>query len=127
MKQIILALGLFGFASMASANPYTFVGPWRTTGRRPLDGIQTAVIKRVQIERWEGRFYGTWQRVDFEYTVEFSGPPEALRGTAVIDGAPYEWSGSINQQKFKGVFSGRYTGDFDMDRKLATFTDGLER
>ena len=116
MRTLSLLM-VFGIASLASANPYTFHGTWHTTARRQLAGTQTAVIERVSLEEWRGHFYGTWHGADFSYTVTFSGPPNALRGTAVIDGTPYEWTGSINQKKLRGKFDGGYTGSFDMDRR----------
>jgi hypothetical protein len=75
------------------------------------------VIERVALEEWTGQFYGTWHGVDFSYNVKFTGPPEALKGTAVIDGTPYEWTGSITKQKLRGKFDGGYTGSFEMDRR----------
>jgi hypothetical protein len=116
MKTLSLLL-MFGFASVASANPYTFHGIWQTSARRQLIGTQTAVVERVSLEEWKGHFYGTWQGVDFSYNVTFSGPPDALRGTAVIDGTPYKWTGSITGKKLQGEFSGGYIGGFDMDRR----------
>jgi hypothetical protein len=116
MKTLSLLIVLLG-ASVASANPYTFHGPWHTTANRQLVGTQTAVIERVSLEEWKGHFYGTWHGADFSYTVTFSGPPDALRGTAVVDGTPYKWTGSINQKKLRGKFHGGYTGSFDMDRR----------
>src|SRR5688572_24218855 len=101
MKTLSLLI-FFGLASVASANPYTFHGIWHTSERRQLSGTLAAVINRVSSEEWTGEFYGTWQGVDYSYTVAFSGPPEALRGTAVIDGTPYEWTGSINQNNLRG-------------------------
>lgn len=94
-----------------------YEGPWKTTNRK-LDGIQTAEVKWVDKEKWEARFYGTWQRVDYSYNVKFTGPQEALKGTAEIDGAYYEWTGQIGDKKFIGKFTGdRYTGSFEMNRK----------
>ena len=45
-----------------------------------------------------GRFYGTWQGVPMDYTVTFTGPTNALHGTATIDGAEYNWKGWISRE-----------------------------
>lgn len=117
-KGFIAAILLVVFCTAANAqdNVYKFHGPWKTTNRR-LDGVQTAEVTRLAAEEWKMRVYGTWQGVDYDYTVKFSGPPDKLRGTAQIDGADYEWTGFINQARFKGSFTGsRYTGSFEMLR-----------
>lgn len=117
MKYLSALVLLFAFLASAQAEDYIYEGPWKTTNRK-LDGIQTAVVKSVGIEKWEARFYGIWQGVDYDYNVKFTGKPDALRGTATIDGASYEWKGNVDQEKFEGTFTGdRYTGFFDMTRK----------
>jgi hypothetical protein len=91
-----------------------FRGPWRTVANRRLDGIMECKIDRIGPQRYKGRFWGTWQGVDYDYTVQFSGRPEGLVGDpCVIDGASYRWSGSIINGQFNGSFTGsRYTGTF---------------
>lgn len=95
-------------------------GTWKTTNRK-LDGEMTAVVTELGQEKWRGRFYGVWQGVPFDYTVNFAGPPSDLRGTAVIDHADYQWRGSLSDEsprRFKGSFGGsRYTGYFDLQAK----------
>lgn len=112
MFSVLLLLHL----TSAVPREYVFKGTWETTNR-PLDGIQTAVVKRITEEEWQARFYGIWQGVDYDYTVKFTGPPHKLRGTATIDGARYQWQGKINQETFKATFTGdRYTGSFNLKR-----------
>ena len=95
----------------------TYRGPWHTTNRR-VDGMMTAEVKSLGGDNWQGRFYGIWQGVDFDYTVTWTGPPEGLTGTAVIDNASYQWTGTIIGDSFKGAFTGsRYTGWFDLKRQ----------
>ena len=101
----------------------TFEGPWVTTNRK-LDGIMTAVVKDLGNEQWQGRFYGVWQGVPFDYTVKFSGTPDAFKGTANIDHADYNWTGKIEAGSedtpavFKATFGGsRYAGYFSMKEK----------
>ncbi len=122
---ISLACGLRLIAGAPSveaaqvAKTYTYAGPWKTTNRK-LDGKMTCVITPVWNQRWQGRFYGTWQGVDFDYSVNFQGPPDDLRGTATIDGALYDWRGRINGQRFRANFTGsRYEGSFDLQRVSA--------
>ena len=104
-----------------------YVGTWRTTNRK-LDGPMTCVVKDLGEDKWLGRFYGVWQGVPFDYTVAFAGPPSSLRGTAIIDGASYTWTGTITSESptsdapgmFKGTFGGsRYIGSFELKEKAA--------
>jgi hypothetical protein len=68
-------------------------------------------------QKWQSHFYGVWQGVPIDYTVPFIGPPSQLRGTALIAGAYYTWTGAIRQETpapFTGTFEGdRYEGYFD--------------
>ena len=108
-------------APTAKGEDRIFEGPWRTTNRR-LDGIMTCVLKDLGDDKWQGRFYGVWQGVPFDYTVKFVGSPAQFKGTAVIDHADYVWSGSIDDSSvFKGSFGGsRYTGFFELNEKRKT-------
>lgn len=116
MKGIV-ALAVLLFASSALAEAFVYEGEWKTTNRK-LDGKMTSVVTQVGPEKWQGRFYGIWQGVDFDYTESFTGPANELSGTAVIDGAYYKWRGWITQKKFKANFSGdRYEGSFELLRK----------
>jgi len=117
MKSLGLVTGLL-FCLGAQAVEYKFEGPWRTINRK-LDGIMTAVVTPLGKEKWQGRFYGIWQGVPFDYTETFQGPPNKLSGTAVIDFANYSWTGSIDTDKFVATFGGdRYNGGFELTRKL---------
>ena len=94
-----------------------YEGTWLTTNRQ-LDGTMTCNLAQLGDERWRGTFYGVWYGQEFSYTVDFRGPPEKLRGRAVVDGANYEWTGAISKGRFKGEFWGdRYLGSFDLKRK----------
>jgi hypothetical protein len=100
----------------------TFEGPWRTTNRK-LDGVMNCVVTPMGKEKWQGRFYGVWQGVEFDYMVTFTGPPDELKGSANIDGADYTWTGEITEKSpktFKGSFGGnRYAGYFEMKERRA--------
>ena len=99
------------------AKDVMYEGTWVTTNRR-LDGPITCAVTELGGNRWRGHFYGTWQGVDYSYKVEFSGPPDKLRGVAQIDGADYEWTGAMRQGSFEGSFWGnRYVGSFTLKRK----------
>jgi hypothetical protein len=118
-KQLYLVLALFlsWCSTVASEEIATFEGLWRTTNRK-LDGTMTCVVTAIGNEKWQGRFYGVWQGVAFDYSVTFTGPRSSLRGTATIDGANYSWTGQISSEtprSFKGSFGGsRYEGHFDL-------------
>jgi hypothetical protein len=116
----LLAASLAGGALIAGAEDRVFVGPWKTTNR-PLDGQMTCVVRDLHNDQWQGRFYGVWQGVPFDYTVKFSGPRSSLKGTAVIDNADYTWTGAIDNESpatFRGKFGGsRYTGHFVLKEK----------
>lgn len=118
MRNIFLFFVLFFFATVAHAETYVFQGSWKTTANRKLDGTMTCDVIRTAKDKWTGKFYGVWQGVEFSYDVKFSGPPNELKGKATIDGASYDWTGSIDKEKFKGTYTGsRYTGSFDLTRK----------
>jgi hypothetical protein len=125
-----------------------YSGPWVTTKSKKLDGTTNAEIKQLTKDRWQGRFWGVWQQVPFDYTVEFDRvklPPvelEATRGgntkkvsftqehshqqfasipvcgKAMIDGASYEWAGTLSRKQFNIEFSGsRYEGHLELTRE----------
>ncbi len=99
------------------AKDYVFTGPWKTENRK-LDGIMTCVVTPTAIDKWQGRFYGVWQGVDFDYRVDFAGPIQDVHGVATIDGAAYQWRGSLTRDKFRGRFDGdRYRGEFELHRQ----------
>jgi hypothetical protein len=128
MKWIAVWLLLFLPAApspgaAASETPYR--GTWQTTNRK-LDGSMTCVVTDLGGEKWRGRFHGVWQGVPFDYVVDFTGPPSALRGSARIDGADYSWTGELAAESFRGKFGGtRYVGHFDLKKPAAGF--GAER
>jgi hypothetical protein len=123
MAGLLLMLGPLS----AWANEGVYVGTWKTTNRK-LDGAMTCAVKDLGDEKWQGRFFGIWQGVPFDYTVAFAGRPSDLRGTATIDGASYTWTGTITSTTstsaapriFKGAFGGsRYVGSFELKEKSA--------
>ena len=120
MRSILIGFFLLATSATSIANDLIYEGTWVTTNRK-LDGTMTAVITPIGEEKWRGRFYGVWQGVDFDYTVEFAGPPDKLTGAARIDGAKYQWSGAMSKQPsgwLKGSFDGdRYIGSFELKRK----------
>jgi hypothetical protein len=98
------------------ASKVVYEGDWVTVNRK-LDGTMKCEVTDLGGGQWKGKFWGTWQGVSFSYDVKWSGPPEKLRGTARIDGADYEWTGSITENRFEGKFDGsRYRGHFDLKR-----------
>jgi len=92
----------------------TYSGTWLATNRR-IDGTMMCVVSDLGGGRWKGTFSGVWHGRKFSYNVDWTGTPNDLRGTAVIDGANYQWTGSITANEFKGTFIGnRYKGSFDL-------------
>jgi hypothetical protein len=120
MKKLLLSWLLLCSSVAATAKEVTYEGTWLTTNRK-LDGPITCVVTDVGDNNWRGHFYGVWQGVEFSYKVNFTVPPERLRGKAVIDGANYEWTGEMCQGaagRFKGTFWGdRYFGSFTLRQK----------
>src|SRR5437763_11018031 len=105
MRTLLIGLLLFAAPMMASAEDAVYEGTWVTTNR-PLDGTLTCVVTDLGGNRWRGHFSGTWEGQAFSYEVDFSGPPERLRGRAVIDGADYEWTGEMGRGS-AGWFAGK--------------------
>src|SRR5687767_8654365 len=105
MRKILIGALLFVATANAGAKDRVYEGTWNTINR-PLDGTMTCVVKEQGNNRWRGTFSGVWYGQEFSYTVEFSGPPERLRGTAVIDGANYEWAGEMTDDSLNGRFGG---------------------
>jgi len=120
MRTILLWVVLLIPSSGASARDQLYEGTWVTTNRS-LDGTLRCVITDLGGNQWRGHFSGAWQGQAFSYQVDFSGPPERLRGRAVIDGADYEWTGEMSQGPsgwFRGRFTGnRYEGSFRLRQK----------
>jgi len=120
---LCLCASLIQLPSISGADTVTYEGPWHTINRK-LDGTMTCIVTRLDGEHWQGRFYGTWQGVNFDHTVPFTGSPDDLHGTANIDGADYQWTGKIasgSPGSFKGTFGGtRYNGYFDLKETQRT-------
>ncbi len=114
-----LLLGPWGciqFSAGSDAAEYVFRGTWQTVNR-PLDGEMSCIVTPTARHAWQGRFYGIWQGVEFDYIVNFTGPPKDLKGSAIIDGASYEWRAWITRDAMRANFAGsRYEGSFDLKR-----------
>jgi hypothetical protein len=95
----------------------TYNGTWVTTNRGKLDGTMTCVVTNLDDNRWKGTFSGVWLARKYSYDVDWTGPSNELKGSAVIDGANYQWTGIITETAFKGTFTGnRYNGSFDLKK-----------
>src|SRR5258707_645044 len=120
MRTILVCVVLLLSSAAAGAKDLVYEGTWVTTNRA-LDGTMTCVVTDLGGNKWRGHFYGDWQGNEFSYRVNFSGPPEKLRGRATIDGADYEWTGEMGKGSpgwFKGKFTGdRYEGSFTLKQK----------
>jgi hypothetical protein len=53
-------------------NELRYEGKWVTTKNKKLDGTISCLVKPQGQDRWQGRFWGVWQQVPFDYTVEFT-------------------------------------------------------
>lgn len=119
-----------------------YEGSWVTTKNKKLNGTANCQVKQLSKDHWQGRFWGIWQQVPFDYTVEFgavkdgkSGPvvsretiepkvrlivntgENPVAGTASIDGASYEWIGNLTANEFTIQFTGsRYDGYLELKR-----------
>src|SRR5690242_10496768 len=111
MTTIFLGLVLLAPCAAADAKDRVYRGTWVTTNRH-LDGKMTCVVTPLGPNKWRGHFYGVWDGQSFSYKVVFRGPPNNLRGRAVINGADYQWTGEMahgSPGSFKGKFrSSRY-------------------
>ena len=104
MKNLVLAtVAVLVLPSISTcfAGDRVYEGSWNTTNRK-LDGVMTCVVSQSGPQKWQGRFYGVWQGVAFDYKVPFSGPTTDLSGTAQIDGADYTWKGRISEGESGG-------------------------
>src|SRR5262245_27153040 len=127
MRAPLVGLILLATAATASARDLVYHGTWVTTNRQ-LDGTMTCVVTDLGDNKWHGHFYGVWHGREFSYKVNFTGPPEKLKGTAVIDGADYEWTGKMGKGRFTGKFWGsRYLGNFDLKEKVNRASGGGSR
>lgn len=118
-----------------------YSGPWVTTKNKKLDGTTNCQVKQLSKDRWQGRFWGVWQQVPFDYTVEFGrytpekvasaskengqqnvrlvdvGADDLVTGKAMIEGASYVWTGRLTLSRFDIVFTGsRYEGHLELTR-----------
>ena len=120
-----------------------YSGTWVTTKNKKLDGTANCEVKELSQDQWQGHFWGVWQHVPFDYTVEFGRDkvkkngsersPETsgqngrsidtaaenpVSGQATIDGAHYEWTGDLTANEFKIRFEGsRYEGHLELKRE----------
>lgn len=117
MKKILLSLMFLLVCGTSLSAEVVYEGVWKTKNRR-LDGRMTCVVTDQGQNKWHGRFYGVWRGVEFDYEEDWTGTPDKLTGKTVIDGANYEWTGTITAESFKGKFTGdRYNGSFDLKLK----------
>ncbi|HYT95213.1 MAG TPA: hypothetical protein VEL76_41230 [Gemmataceae bacterium] len=121
MRTIPVCVLLLVSSAAAGGDNLVYEGTWVTTNRK-LDGPLICVVTDLGNNQWRGHFSGVWEGVEFSYTVTFRGPPDKLSGEARIDGADYQWTGTMSQESsgwFKGTFGGnRYLGSFALQRKV---------
>ena len=104
------------FANARTGVELYYQGGWETYNR-PLNGRMTAIVTKDGEDRYQARFYGTWQGVRHDDTVKFRGPLDNCTGSATIDGASYQWRGRIDKDIFEVNFTGnRYSGKFKLQR-----------
>ena len=113
-------------SSLSGAVDGRYEGSWVTTKNKKLNGTASCQVRQLGRDRWEGRFWGIWQQVPFDYKVEFAAAKaeqnsaaveNAVRGTATIDGAYYDWTGTLTPTEFNIQFTGtRYEGQMELKR-----------
>jgi hypothetical protein len=128
---------LFADAPPETKSGALYQGNWVTTNRK-LNGTMNCQVKELSPDQWQGRFWGTWEHVPFDYTVEFghdNSPTaknggrlvsisdkaliggEPVTGKATIDGAHYDWIGILAPEEFDIKFTGsRYEGHLELKR-----------
>lgn len=143
---LVLAI-VFEFASRTNAGQSDqlvakvayYQGSWVTTNRK-LDGTINCEVKQLSPDMWQGRFWGTWQHMPLDYTVQFGskstttahdrgrlvsiadnplGDGVPVAGKATIDGAHYDWIGVLSPEEFDIQFTGsRYEGHLELKRSV---------
>src|SRR5262245_66408335 len=58
-------------------------GIWGTTKNQKLSGAMNCEVRPIGRDHWRGRFFGQWQQVPFDYTVEFRAD-HAARSTRLV-------------------------------------------
>jgi hypothetical protein len=137
----LLAVGTVGFISAAEqptlkTDLQQYQGPWVTTNRK-LNGTLNCLVQKIDSDKWRGRFWGVWEHVPMDYTVEFGRQDQTAKdggrlvsigekaiadgipitGKATIDGANYEWIGVMSPEEFDIQFTGsRYEGHLELKR-----------
>ena len=106
--RVFLSIGVWmATASLISAaEEFVYDGSWNTTNRK-LDGAMTCVATPLGQQEWSCHFFGTWQGASFDYTVSFLGPWDDLRGTALVDGANYDFRARVTRRRFPSQICGR--------------------
>jgi hypothetical protein len=101
-----------------------FTGKWVNRKMRS-SGPLTCDLKPGGEGEWSARFEGTFKGEGFKYDVKFAakttGTKTAFKGDAVIDGDPYQWTGSLKGDAFNVKYRSTkgYTGDFTLKRTTA--------
>lgn len=120
------SLSLAAFGESPFPQKFTFTGPWHTTSGLAAD--MTCVVTWIDHGKWQGHFYGIWEGAPYEYTVNFTGTPQKLVGTARINGAKYQWEGNMDMGAFTAQYGGnRYSGGFTLYRKPSELKVDLAR
>jgi hypothetical protein len=111
-----------------------YQGPWLTTNRK-LNGTINCHLQKISSDKWLGHFWGVWEHVPLDYTVEFGRQDPTAKdggrlvsigdkpladgipvtGKATIDGAHYDWIGILTPEEFDIQFTGsRYEGHLEL-------------
>jgi hypothetical protein len=111
------------WADDEEANKKTFVykGTWVNRKMKSSGPLQCTMEESDDSE-WSARFEGKFKNDPFKYDVKFSAKKSSgktdLKGSAVIDGDPYEWVGSIKGDTLTVRYRSTkgYNGEFRMKK-----------
>ena len=123
-----LAIGL-GLASAddTKSDPSTVVykGTWVNRKMGSSGPLQCSVEPGEDDAEWAAVFTGKFKGEGFKYEVKFAatkaGTKTNLKGSAKIDGDPYEWTGAIKGEAFSVKYRSEkgYNGEFTLKRQAA--------
>lgn len=120
----LLAVGALSVTAVIAAEDgeKTWQGNWKNFRYKTTGPLKCVAIPR-ETGDWTARFEGTFMGDPFGYDVKFTANKlrdrVILKGTAVIDGDPYQWEGYLKGKMLFGRFRSQkgYFGEFSLTEK----------